>query len=228
MLAKKKKLSKKQIKEDSLVKSYYTALKFYEKHQSKILMGLGAVAVIIVVVVLYTSKITEDNRLANTQLSRVMSLYNSGSYLEAIEGRPGTNLNGLKEIVDKYGSTEQGQHAKVILANSYYFMKDFNSALEYYEDYSGENLLYKAAAYAGMANCYKELDNTEDAAEYYKKAASMSATNPLTPEYLLKASKCFIEIGQKDDAKILLTKIKDEYQTSAAAKDVDRYMAQTK
>lgn len=225
MLAKKKKLTKKQIKEDSLVKTYYNAVKFYEKYQSKILMGLGAVAVIIVVIVLYSSKVMEDNRIATTQLSRVMPLYNSGSYLEAIDGRPGTNLVGLKNIVEDYGSTEQGEYAKVLLGNCYYFQDDFTMAMDYYNDYSGDNNLFKAAALAGMANCYEAQDNIGEAASYYKKAANVSETDPLTPEYLLDAGKCYLKLNEKEEARNLLSKIKTEYKNSSVSSEADKYLA---
>lgn len=227
MLAKRKKLTRKKIKEDKLVASYAKVLDFYEEYQSKILMGLGALAVIIVVVVLYTSKVAEDNRLATTELSRVMSLYNSGAYTEAIDGRPGTNLTGLKDIVENYGGTEQGETAKIYLANSYYFLEDYQTALNYYNDYSGGNDLFKAASLAGMGNCYSALGEFEDAADYFKKAASVSNSVPMNSEYLLDAAKYYIEIGEKEEAKNILNKIKDEYGNSTASKEVPRYLAQT-
>ncbi|MFC2133243.1 tetratricopeptide repeat protein [Bacteroidota bacterium] len=228
MLAKKKKLSRKQIKEDKLVASYAKVLEFYEEYQSKILMGLGAIAVIIVVVVLYTSKVVEDNRIATTQLARVMSLYNSGAYTEAIEGRPGTNLMGLTQIVEEYGSTEQGENAKVIIGNSYYFLEDYDMALEYYSDYSGGIDLYEAAALGGMANCYAAKGDIENAAEYYKKAASVSATVPMTAEYLLNSGINYIKIGDNNEAEILLQRIKDEFRNSSVASKVDKYLAEIK
>ena len=226
MLAKKKKLSRKQIKEDKLVASYAKVLDFYEEYQSKIIMGLGAVAIIIVVVVLYTSKVAEDNRMATTQLARVMSLYNSGAYTEAIEGRPGTNLMGLSQIVKDYGNTEQGENAKVILGNSHYFLGEYDTALEYYNDYSGGTDLYEAAAFAGMANCYAAKGDFENAADFFKKAASVSASVPMTPEYLLNSGINYIKTSNYKEAETLLQRIKDEFRNSSVASKVDKYLAE--
>ncbi|OGU54335.1 MAG: hypothetical protein A2V66_14250 [Ignavibacteria bacterium RBG_13_36_8] len=226
MLAKRKKLSRKQIKEDKLVTTYYKVLKLYEKYQSKILMILGAAAVVVVVIVLYSSKVSEDNRIATTQLSRIMNTYNTGSYQEAIDGVPGTNVVGLRKIVEDYSSTQQGEYAKIFLANCYYFLGNYRTALEYYDDYSGSNTLYKATAFAGCANCYEAMNEIEKAAELYQRAASLSESDPNNPEYLIKAGKNYIKMGQTEEAKLLLEKIKKDYKNSSFSQEADRYLAE--
>ena len=104
MLAKKKKLSKKQIKEDKLVTSYVKVVKFFEDYQQKIYIAAGAIAVIVVAIILYINKKEEDNIAATTELARVITIYESGAYQEAIDGRPGTNITGLQYIVDEWNN----------------------------------------------------------------------------------------------------------------------------
>ena len=71
-----------------------------------------------------------------------MNLYDQGSYLEAIEGRPSQNIIGLKKIVEDYGSTENGETAKIYLANSYDMLGKPDEALKYYSDYDGDISIY--------------------------------------------------------------------------------------
>ncbi len=226
MAKKKKKITKKEIQEDSLVTTFYKVEEFFEKHKQNIIIGVAAVAIIALAIVWYNNKRVEDNLQATEELSQVIPLFEKGSFKEAIEGQPGTNLVGLKSIVEEYGSTEQGEFAKIYLADSYYYLGDYANAKKYYEDYSGESTLHKAAAYAGIAACYEHDGDFEKAAGYYNKAANVSKYNPLTPDYLLNAGINYLKANNKEMAETVLNRIKKEFKTSAVAQDVDKYLAQ--
>jgi tetratricopeptide (TPR) repeat protein len=228
VLAKPKKISRKKVKEDKLVTYYHKTLKFYEDFQTKIIIGVGAIAVLVVIVILLGKKSEQDNLAATTQLARVVTLFESGSYQEAIDGKPGTNIVGLTNIVDNYSGTEQGELAKIYLAHSYYFLGDIDKALEYYDDYSGSDPMFIAAALAGSASCYEAKNESEEAARLFKKASSVSESNAANHEYLLKSGINFIDAGMKDEAKIILEKLKSEYSTSSSSKKADRYLALVK
>ena len=226
MLTKKKKLSRKEIKEDKLVSTYYKAYGFFEENKSRVLT-FGAVLIgIIALIYFYVNNQNENNRLAGVQLARVMNIYDQGSYLEAIEGRVGTNIVGLKKIVEEYGNTENGELAKIYLANSYSFLGRNNEALEYYEDYSGSNETFKATALAGQAGFYAGKKDYEKAAELYLKASRVSNDNPLNPEYMLNAGINYLRSGNEDEAKELFDTIRKDYPTSTAFREVDRYLSQ--
>lgn len=228
MLVKKKKLSKKQIKEDKLVTTYYQAQKFYEDNQSRILMVVGAIAVVVVAIFWYNSKVTQDNLAATTELSRVIPLYEDGLFQEAIEGRVGTNIIGLKKITGNYGGTDQGEVARIYLANSYYNLGQYDEAMEQYDEYSGSNGELVGAALAGKAACYEAKGEYASAAEFYKKAAAVSELNPLNAEYLVSAGKNFLEVGEKEKAADVLNQVKENYENSQAATKADRYLAVAK
>ena len=226
MAQKKKKITKKEIQEDQLVTTFYKVEEFIEQHKQNIIIGVAAVAIIALAIVWYNNKKVEDNLQATAELAKVVPLFESGSFQEAIDGQPGTNLNGLKSIVENYGSTEQGEFAKIYLADSYYYLGDYANARKYYEDYSGNSKLHKAAAYAGIAACYEQEGDYEKAAGYYNKAANVSKYNPLTPDYLLNAGINYIRINKKDMAETVLNRIKKEFKTSPIAREVDKYLAQ--
>lgn len=228
MLAKKKKLSKKQIKEDKLVTSYYQVQKFYEENQSQIFIVAAVVAVIVIAAFWYTSKIEQENMSAAIELSRVIPIYDQGSFLEAIDGKPGTNVLGLRKIVDEFGGSEQGEVARIYLANALYNTGKIDEALEEYDNYAGSNDLLSASALAGKAACYEAKNNPAEAADYYLSAADYDDANPQNPDYLLSAAKNFIEAGNSSEAEEVLNKIKLEYKSSQAAREVEKYLAHTR
>jgi tetratricopeptide (TPR) repeat protein len=188
-------------------------------------MYAGGLIVVIAAIYFYMNNKAENNNQAGIQLSRVMNLYDSGAYLEAIEGRQGTNIVGLKKIVTDYGSTENGEIAKIYLANAYQMLGNVEEAFKYYEDYSGSNEIFKAAALSGEAGYYAYKKDFEKAADLYLNASRVSKENASNPEYMLKAAINYIEAGDKEEAKDLLETIKKEFQTSSAFREVDKYFA---
>jgi tetratricopeptide (TPR) repeat protein len=225
MITRKKKLSKKEIKEDKLVSFLYKIESFYEENKRRIFTYGIIFLVVVGAVYIYMNQIREENEKAGLELSRVMNLFDSGSYLEAIEGRQGTNIIGLKRIVEEYGSTENGETAKIYLANAYSYLGNYDEAIKYYEDYSGDINVLKASAKAGIAGYYATKQDYKKAADLYKEASSVTDINPQNPDYMLDAAVNYIEAGDKEESKVLLNKIKDDYKTSNAYKEVDKYLA---
>ena len=225
MITKKKKLSRKEIKEDKLVTFMYGIESFYEEHKSKI-TTYGLILVIAIAgAYFYVSQQKVENENAGIELSRVMSIFDQGSYLEAIEGRQGTNILGLKRIVEEYGGTENGESAKIFLANAYSYLGNYDEAFKYFEDYGGNILVYKASAMAGLAGYYSSKKEYKKAADMYKNAGSVFDLNAQNPDYLLNAAINYYNLGDKEEASVLLEKIKTDYSSSNARKKVDRYLA---
>ena len=225
MLAKKKKLSKKEIKEDKLVTTFYEAKSFYDENQTVIFSVVGVIVAIVLVAVLYSSKVEESNLSASVELTRVINTYNAGLYLQAIDGKAGTQEIGLAKIVDEYGGSEQGELARIYLANAYFYTEQYDKAMEAYDDYSGSDNLMVASALAGKAGCYENQKDYEAAAKYFSKAANVSEYVPSNPNYLLNAGINYLKIKNNSEAKSALNRVKKDYSTSTAAREVDKYLA---
>ncbi|MBN2572787.1 MAG: hypothetical protein JXA68_11705 [Ignavibacteriales bacterium] len=224
MLTKKKKLTRRVMKEDPLIKSVSKAKSFYEENQTRIFIGLGVVAAIVLIFFIYRGSVEENNIKAATELAKVMPLYEQGNYQEAINGIPGTDVLGLKKIADEYSGSENGEAAKIYLANSYSFTGDIDKAMQYYSDYSGSNPLFEATALAGAAGCNETKKEYKKAADLFLEAANISEHNPLNPEYLFYASVNYIEVKEIEKAKELLEKIKKDYPSSYYLSQVEKYL----
>ncbi len=226
MLKQKKKITRKEIKQDSLVTFYYKAISFYEEYRRQILIGLGAVALVALIIIYTSQNRKNNNQKASFELFQIMNLYDSGSYLEAIEGRPTENIKGLKKIIEEYGNTENGETAKIYLANAYYFLGKNEEAFKYYKDYDGHNPLLKATSLAGQAAYYESQKDYKKSAELFDKASSISENNVLNPQYLLFSGINYLKIGNNEKAKKIFKLIKKEYDTSPYLREVDKYLAQ--
>ena len=225
MLQKKKKLSKKEIKQDKLVELYYNFENFFNEYKSKILTYAGIVVVAAAAVYFYLNHKAEQNEKASLELSRVMDFFNQGAYLEAIEGKEGSNIVGLKKIVEEYDGTENGETAKIYLADCYAYLGNYDEAYKYYKEYDGSISFLKATALAGQAGYYAEQKEYEKAADLYLEASKISEINSQNPDYLLRAGINYMKNGNDEEAKVLFNKIKEDYMTSSANKEVDKYLA---
>ncbi|HEY7751395.1 MAG TPA: tetratricopeptide repeat protein, partial [Ignavibacteriaceae bacterium] len=173
----------------------------------------------------YLSQRAQENEQAGIELSRIMKLYNQGSYLEAIEGRQGSNIIGLKQIVEKYSGTENGETAKIFLANAYSLLGNYEEAQKYFEDYSGSIDYFQAASLAGQAGYEAAKGEYEEAAELYLKASKISEINAENPRYMLYAGINYLNIGEKKQAKVLFTAIKRDFPNTPVITEVDNYIA---
>jgi tetratricopeptide (TPR) repeat protein len=226
MLTKQKKLSRKEIKEDKLVEFYYKSISFFEENKNKVFTYLGVVALVVVAVILFMNYRSGQNEEAASHLSKAMDMYDMGDFLGAVEGKKDVKILGLKEIVAQYGSTENGETAKIYLANSYANLGKTDEALKYYDDYSGDIDIYVAASLAGQAGYYAAKNEFEKAADLYMKASKVSKADVMNSDYIFQAAINYFEAGDKEQAKNLLQTIKDDYKTSAVYSQVDRYLAQ--
>ncbi len=228
MLAKKKKLGKKNIKEDKLVTFYSQTLQYFEAYKNEVLIGAVVVVAAIAAIVYFSNEAKSTEVEAAGALAKAEKVYQSGNYQSVVEGGATSGELTLADVADKYSGSEPGEIARVYLANSYFYTGDYEKALEYYEDYSGSIELYKASALAGMAACYEAMDETEKAAKYFKDAANTYSENALNSQYLLNSAVNYIKEKDSEEATALLERLKADYPSSAEAREADRFLAEAK
>jgi len=226
MLAKRKKLSRKEIKEDGLITFYYKLVGLYGTYKQYFLIGGVAVILIAAGSFFYMQQKSGSNERANVELSRVIPAFDAGMYLESIEGNPQSKVMGLKKIVAEYGNSENGEIAKVYLGHAYFYLGKVDEALKNYEDFDGNNELFKAASFAGEAACYEAKNDLEKAAELYRKASSVSEENALNPQYLLFSGINLLKVKKIAEAKEIFERIKKDFPTTTSGREVERYLAQ--
>ena len=159
-------------------------------------------------------------------LAKVIPYYDQGNYNMALNGVPQQGIMGLQAIVDEYGSTKSGEFAKLYLANTYYTMKDYDKALEYYDDISVSDKLISSSAIAGAAACYEVKGDFSKAASYFEKAASKNMTLMQAPQNLQRSAVNYAAIGKKEKAIELLQTLKKEFPASSYAREADRFIAE--
>jgi TolA-binding protein len=226
MLKPKKKITKRDLKEDKLVSTYFKATQYFYQNKKYFSWGITGLVVLFIAGVIYFNNRAADSEKSTTALGEILRYYDKAEYQIAIDGVPERNVMGLKEIVEEYGGTHSGDLAKFFLGNCYFSLGNYDAALKYFDDYGGSYSPLRASAVAGVAACYEGKGDNRRAAEYFERAASRSGDSQSSPEYLRDAARDYALSGNKDRAIELLKRLKKDYPTSTYVRDADRMLAE--
>lgn len=218
-------MSKHTHSDEKLMTAYYKAVDFFEANKKHVYTALTIIVIAVAGIILLVNRNKANNENAGVALSQINRAYGNNDFQQAINGDSLGNIKGLQYIVDEYGSTENGQAAKLMLANCYYALRDFDKAEKYYKDFSGSNIILKASALAGEASVSEARQKYSDAAKQYEKAASIDPANPFVDQYMFYAAKNYVRANENDKAKTIFDKIKKDYPKSKFVAESERYKA---
>lgn len=222
-LAKTLKKTHKHNTEDKMLEYYYKGTDYFEKNKNRVYTVLTVIVVLIVVVFVYFRNQGQKEETAALELSKVKNIFAMDNYQSAINGDSLGISKGLQFIVDNYGSTESGETAKLMLANSFYNLRDFDKAEKYYKEYSGKNELFKSAALAGIASVYETKGDWKSAAQYYEKASKVSKNVPNNDEYVFYAIRSYFNAKDNDNLNKVIKSFKTEFPKSKFLGQLARY-----
>lgn len=231
MLKPKKKIVRKELKQDTLLSTYVRTTQFYYDNKKYINYALTGLLIVVVAVIIYVNNKRSNNEKATMELAKVMSIYDAGvsdpeQFRIAINGRPEQGMMGLKAIVENYGNTDAGDLADYYLANALYNLGEWSEAVEYYRNFSAPEAALGASAKFGAGACYDALKEYGEAARMYEDAAKTIPGGIRAPEYMLAAGGAYARAGNGSDALRVLNQLKEDYPDSEFARDADRVIAQ--
>ena len=203
-----------------------------EKNSKPLFAGLLIVAALILGYLAYNKYIQEPKEKeaadelaypksffdqAQNASSAVDSLYNL-----ALNGADGKY--GLLDIIDNYGNTNAGNLAKYMAGISYLKMNDYENAISQLGDFSTDDEILGALAKGNIGDAFSEINQIEEALEYYVKAANFKSNDFTSPMYLFKAGNLAMDLGNYKKAEELFSKIKEEYPKSDEGIKIDIYI----
>ncbi len=134
---------------------------------------------------------------------------------------------GFVGVADEYSGTKAGNLANYYAGMSYLKLGDFKNAELYLLKFKSEDAILNAMAQGALGDVYSELNKVDDAIAAYKKAAS-NDNDYTAPRFLYKAAQLAFLNDKKEEANALFTQIKDKYETSREAMNVDAFIEMTK
>lgn len=186
---------------------------FKSKKNQNLVLGLGTVLALAIAGVFgYTYYNESQNEAAQNDMFQAIFYFESDSLNLALNG-DGNNY-GLLEIIDEYGGTDAANLAHYYAGVSYLKQGAYEDALDHLDEFSSSDLLVQARAYALMGDAYMELEEFDQAASNYEKAADYKPNKFFTPQYLVKAGLAYEELGNYAEAADIYGRIVEEYPES--------------
>ncbi len=131
---------------------------------------------------------------------------------------------GFVDIADKYSGTKAGNLANYYAGISYLRLKKYKEAIDYLEDFSSKDELLGPIAKGAIGDAFADINQPEDAFDYYIKAAELKDNNFSTPLFLFKAGNTAMEIENYSKAQELFERIKNDYPNATEAQNIDLYI----
>lgn len=147
-------------------------------------------------------------------------------FILALNG--GEGKFGMLDIIEEYSGTDAANLANYYAGMAYLNMKDYQNAITFLSDFSGDDMALGPIATGGIGDAFLQLNQPEDALDYYVKAAQMQTNNYTTPMYLYKAGNIAMQLGQNDKALQYFTRIKEEFPSATEATIIDVFIGKTK
>lgn len=200
---------------------------FVLKNKKSIIAAIVAVILIVGGSIVYSTFVSAPREAeAAEAIFPAQELFDNGKFEQALNG-DGTNL-GFKAIADEYSGTKSGNLAKAYAGISLAQLGQFDEAIDYLEDFSGDDQMVAPAVLGTLGNCYAQKGDNDAAIKNFIKAADKAENATISPYYMLQAGIIYESMGKPEKALDLYTKIKSEYPVWTYAQDIDKYINRVK
>lgn len=204
---------------------------FVAKNQKYIFIIIGVVAAVVLGYLGYNEFIAKPK-----QLNAMNDMFQAQKYFEeAVNGietdslynlalNGGDGKFGMLDIIEEYKGTPTANLANYYAGTAYLRLKDYKNAISHLSDFESEDEILGPLAKGNIGDAFVQLNQPEDALDYYEQAAKMRANEYTTPMYLFKAGTLALDLGEADKALTYFEKIKDDYPNSNEASNVDVFI----
>jgi tetratricopeptide (TPR) repeat protein len=206
MLKARKKITKREIKEDPLVTFYVRTQKFLQKHSKQFNIGLLVVVVIATFIVLDTRSKRAGNKRAESSIVTAEQIYFSRNFDRAI--------TELQAVIQANPGTVSAGRSVFYMANCYYEKGEYADAMQFYQQYLndyGSIDYFKISSQSGIGACLENEGRFEEAAGAYEEAASMAEKSFTRPFDLQNAARCYAQAGMHEKGRTIYQQILAEY-----------------
>lgn len=201
------------------------------KYRKQILIAVAAVILLIAGVAIYKTFYSGPREIkASTAIAKAQDAFANGDYQKALNGDK--TMEGFLAVEENYGGTDAANLARLYAGLCYANLGKWQEAAKYLEDFSTQgDALISPMAVAALGNAYANLNEVDKAIKALKKAADMAdseavdgVNNSISPACLMQAARLLESQKKNDEALAIYQSIKEKYQGSAVAADIDKYI----
>jgi len=204
--------TREELEEDQFLAWVLEAVE-YVKERSQLFIGGAAAIVVAILAIGYVQTSREEARMEAT------ARLGQAAIAEA-KGQPDQAMQLREQLAEKYGDTQAGAQAMILLGNHYFGQGRYADAERLFEQYLREHgdvdvLIF--AAWTGLAACFESQGDTERAATQYRDYAERYGDRMEAAIALADAARCFGLTGAEAQQRVALERIVQEYSKAPGA-----------
>jgi tetratricopeptide (TPR) repeat protein len=212
---KRRKLTKRDIKEDEVAEFFMETVQ-YLRQNSKRILGIAIVAVVgVLITTMVMRQLRAAEREAQTWVSRANMELRSGNIASAIQS--------YEAVAERYRGTWGHSDASFFMANAEFAVGRHDTALVLFQRYLSlgkRRHEFTVSAKQGVAQCLEEMGRYTEAADGYRKVQREHPDSPLAPDALMGSARCYELAGDLAAAEKVYSELleiyPDSYQSSLA------------
>jgi tetratricopeptide (TPR) repeat protein len=204
-----------ELEEGIVVEGAASKLEYFFEENQKIVFGvLGGIVLAIAIYVGYQKFILAPKEVAAQEaVFYAQNWFAAGEFQKALEG-DGVNY-GFYEIIDDYKSTKVGKAAKLYAGTCELNLGNYDEAITYLSKFKTKDANVQALAYSRLGDAYAQLENIEDAAGEYKKAATTSTLDEHSANYYYRAAMAYEYLEKVSEAANMYKEITTIYPNAS-------------
>ena len=204
---------------------------FVEKNQKYIFIIIAVVAAVVLGYLGYNEFIAKPKQVtAMNDMSQAQKYFNEAVngtakdslYTLALNG--GEGKFGMLDIIKEYSGTPSANLANYYAGTAYLRLKDYKNAIEHLGNFKSDDEILAPLAKGNIGDAFAQLNQKEDALDYYEQAAEMRNNEYTAPMYFYKAGVIALDLGKPDKALKYFNKIKDEFPNSSEAATIEVFI----
>jgi tetratricopeptide (TPR) repeat protein len=204
---------------------------FVAKNQKYIFIIIGVVALVVLGSLGYKEFVSKPKALnAMNDMFQAQKYFNDAVngvakdslFTLALNG--GEGKYGMLDIIEEYSGTPAANLANYYAGTAYLRLKDYKNAVTYLTDFESDDQVLAPLAKGNIGDAFVQLNQPEDALEYYEKAIALRDNGYTTPMYLYKAGALALDQGNAAKALDYFTRIKEDYPDSSEAASIDVFI----
>lgn len=209
---------------------------FVEKNQKLILAAIGVIAAVVLGYLSYNEFVAKPKQTnAMNDMFQAQKYFNEAVaattqkdslFNLALNG--GEGKYGMLDIISEYSGTPAANLANYYAGTAYLKLKDYKNAIQYLSNFSSDDEVLAPLAKGNIGDSFVQLNQLDDALDYYDQAANMRDNTYTTPMYLYKAGTVALDLGKADKALTYFETIKEKYPEASETAMVDVLIGKAK
>ncbi len=194
---------------------------FLEKNLKKILIAAGVVLALILGWYGYTKLIKEPrNEKASAELFIAEDHFLNQQDSLAIAGA-GLTEKGLDAIINEYSGTDAANLAHAYKGIALYDGGQYQEAIAELRKFDSKDAYVAPSVERLIGDCYAQLEQYQEAASAYEKAAKMADNDAISPSALVKAGHAYEQLGNTAKALEIYNEVKTKYSSTPEGMNVE-------